>query len=333
LDHPHICTLHDVGEHDGSLFLVMQYLEGETLADRLAKGALPFDQALQYAIQIADALDKAHRAGITHRDLKPGNVMLTKGGVKLLDFGLAKVRTPGAVAGLSVAATMTRPITAQGTILGTLQYMAPEQVEGKETDARTDIFAFGAVVYEMLTGKKAFDGKSPASIIAGILEHEPPTISTEQPLAPRTLDHIVKKCLAKDPEARWQCTADVRSELSWVAEGVAEGTPGATAQARSRARAMWALGAAAALVIAALAVPATLYFLRALPEPVVTRLDVVTPSSRRSHRGRVFSVCRLPEARPPFSRNPIPILGKAITSGRSSSPAAGQSSSRFGAPT
>src|SRR5262245_49143261 len=159
LNHPHICTLHDVGCHGGTDFLVLEYLEGQTLADRLAKGALPIDQALQLAIQIADALDKAHRAGIVHRDLKPGNIMLTKAGAKLLDFGLAKTSPVIATTGLSMMPT-TPPVTmtAQGTILGTFQYMAPEQLEGGEADARTDLFAFGAVLYEIVTGKKAFEG-------------------------------------------------------------------------------------------------------------------------------------------------------------------------------
>ena len=172
LNHPHICTLYDVGRQDGTAFLVMEYLEGETLAQRLTHGALPFDRALQIAIQIADALDKAHRSGIVHRDLKPGNIMLTKGGAKLLDFGLAKLRpvaTVGAVAA-TAAPTISSPLTGVGSIVGTFQYMAPEQLEGKEADARTDIFAFGAVLYEMLTGKKAFEGKSQASLIAAILD-------------------------------------------------------------------------------------------------------------------------------------------------------------------
>src|SRR5215510_4332033 len=165
LNHPHICTLYDVGHEADTDFLVLEYLEGQTLADRLTKGALPLDQALQLAIQIADALDKAHRAGIVHRDLKPGNIMLTKSGTKLLDFGLAKV-TPAVMAasGLSIAPTGISPVTMQGTILGTLQYMAPEQIEGQEADARTDIFAFGAVLYEMVTGEKAFAGKSQATV-------------------------------------------------------------------------------------------------------------------------------------------------------------------------
>src|SRR5262245_52453899 len=217
LNHPHICTLHDVGHQDGVDFLVLEYLEGQTLADRLAKGALPLDQALQLAIQIADALDKAHRAGIVHRDLKPGNIMLTKSGAKLLDFGLAKV-TPVAIAasGLSMAPTGVSPVTMQGTILGTLQYMAPEQIEGQEADTRTDIFAFGCVLYEMLTGKKAFEGKTQASLIGAILHAEPPSIVANHPLARSTIDRIVKKCLAKDPSERWQSAKDLHDELNWI---------------------------------------------------------------------------------------------------------------------
>ena len=183
LSHAHICVLHDVGRQDGIDFLVMEYLEGETLADRVKKSALPFDQALQYAIQVADALDQAHRAGITHRDLKPGNIMLTKAGAKLLDFGLAKTSAP-AIAGADPSMLATTPpnLTAQGTILGTFQYMAPEQLEGLDADARTDIFAFGAVVYEMLTGRKAFEGKSQASLIHAIMGVTPSSISASQPL-------------------------------------------------------------------------------------------------------------------------------------------------------
>src|SRR6266576_6890147 len=221
LNHPHICVLHDIGQQDSIDYLVMEYLEGETLAQRLVKGSLPLEQVLQYAIEIADALDKAHRKGITHRDLKPGNIMLTKTGTKLLDFGLAKLKQEVAPANvqLSQLPTASDPLTAQGTIVGTLQYMAPEQLEGKEVDARTDIFAFGAVVYEMATGKRAFEGKSQASLIAAILEREPPPISSLQPMTPPSLDRVVRKCLAKEPEKRWQAASDVCDELKWISEG------------------------------------------------------------------------------------------------------------------
>src|ERR1022692_2422064 len=220
LNHPHICVLHDIGQQDGIDYLVMEYLEGETLAQRLQKSPLPLEQVLQYAIEIADALDKAHRKGITHRDLKPGNIMLTKSGTKLLDFGLAKLAQEAAPAiPDSQLPTMKSAITGEGTILGTLQYMAPEQVEAKEVDARTDIFAFGAVVYEMATGKKAFEGKTSASVIAKILEAEPPSMASLQPMTPSQFDRVVKKCLAKDPEKRWQAASDVCDELKWIAEG------------------------------------------------------------------------------------------------------------------
>jgi eukaryotic-like serine/threonine-protein kinase len=185
LNHPHICTLYDTGHQDNVDFLVMEYLEGETLAQRLQKGPLPIQQVLQYAIEISDALDKAHRKGITHRDLKPGNIMLTKSGTKLLDFGLAKLRQGASSATpFSELPTEKDAITAEGSILGTLQYMAPEQVEGKEADARTDIFALGAVVYEMATGRSAFEGRSQASLIAKILESDPPPMSSLQPVTP-----------------------------------------------------------------------------------------------------------------------------------------------------
>src|SRR5262245_40599141 len=217
LDHPHICALYDVGEERGTAFLVMQYLEGVTLSDRLAKGPLPIGESLTIAIQIAGALDKAHHAGIVHRDLKPGNIMLTKAGAKLLDFGLAKAggaAMTGAAA--SMLATTPANLTAQGTILGTFQYMAPEQLEGKDADARTDIFAFGAVVYEILTGRKAFEGKSQASLIAAILDRDPPSISSLQPLTPPHLDHVVRRCLAKSPDERWQTASDLVQELRWA---------------------------------------------------------------------------------------------------------------------
>jgi eukaryotic-like serine/threonine-protein kinase len=212
LSHPNICTLYDIGEHDGIDFLVMEYLQGETLAKRLNRGALPIDQALRCAIEIADALDKAHCCGITHRDLKPGNIMLTKSGAKLLDFGLSKV------ARVEKAPSEPTGLTSKGMILGTPQYMAPEQIEGKDADARTDIFAFGSVLYEMLTGQKAFKGTNDASLMAAILEHEPPPMSSLEGPPRISVERIIKVCLAKDPEDRWQSARDLCRELKWVAE-------------------------------------------------------------------------------------------------------------------
>jgi serine/threonine-protein kinase len=219
LSHPHICTLHDVGEHEGSAFLVMEYLEGQTLADRLARGRLQVDEALALGIQIAEALDAAHRRGIVHRDLKPGNIVVTKTGAKLLDFGLAKSAGPAATfSGMSLAPTREQALTAQGSIVGTLQYMSPEQIEGREADARTDIFAFGVTLYEMLTGQKAFDGKSHASLIGAILKDQPPPVSVAQPLSPESVDRTVRRCLAKEPDDRWQSARDLAAQLRWIAE-------------------------------------------------------------------------------------------------------------------
>lgn len=220
LNHPGICTLHDIGSQDGVDYLVMECVEGETLARRLEKGALPLEQVLKYGAQIADALDRAHRAGIVHRDLKPGNIMLTVTGAKLLDFGLAKPAA-AAVSGmtLTAAAIQTTSVTQEGTIVGTFQYMSPEQIEGKELDGRSDIFSLGAILYEMLTGQRAFPGKSQLSVASAILEKEPAPINTIKPLTPATLDHGIRRCLAKDREERWQTARDVALELKWIAEG------------------------------------------------------------------------------------------------------------------
>src|SRR5262249_2254 len=195
LNHPHICTLYDVGRQDNTDFLVMEYLEGETLAQRIARSPLPLDEVLQVAIAIADALDKAHGQGVTHRDLKPGNVMLTEAGAKLLDFGLAKLKQVPQPSHSSSARPPNTDTTLPGTIMGTMQYMAPEQLEGKEADARTDLFAFGAILYEMVTGKKAFEGRSQALLIAAIVSADPEPVSKAQPAAPPALDFIVKRCL------------------------------------------------------------------------------------------------------------------------------------------
>jgi Tol biopolymer transport system component len=254
LNHPHICTLHDIGSHDGIDFLVMEFLEGETLATRLAKGPLPVDQALRYAVQIASALDKAHAASIVHRDLKPGNIMLTKSGAKLLDFGLAKASV-ALVADMPTRLTAS-DLTAPGAIVGTLQYMAPEQIEGKKTDARTDIFAFGAVLYEMLIGEKAFDGKSQALLIAAILERDPAPLTTRLAVAPPALERLIKRCVSKDPDGRWQSAGDLTSEIEWIAQTRAEANASGLGVSRgkdgvSRARMAW-LAAALAIVVAAI---------------------------------------------------------------------------------
>jgi len=237
LTHPHICTLYDVGEHNPStdstgspqtgsgqaaLYLVMEHLTGDTLAQRLEKGPLPLEQALTVATEIADALSAAHRQGVIHRDLKPGNVMLTKTGAKLLDFGLAKLKAHGehpAAASLASAPTRTAPLTSEGAIVGTLHYMAPEQVEGKPADARTDLWALGAILYEMLTGKRAFEGTSAASLIGHIMNTEPPALATLQPLTPPALDRLVRRCLAKSPDDRPDTAHDVADGLRWMREG------------------------------------------------------------------------------------------------------------------
>jgi serine/threonine protein kinase len=277
LDHPHICTIHDVGEQNGIAFLVMQYLEGETLEDRLKKGPLSVDQALKCAVQIADALDAAHRRrdGITHRDLKPANVMLTRNGAKLLDFGIAKLRGPATSLSMTVMTRLATISTGQGMLLGTLHYMAPEQVEGREADARSDIFALGVTLYEMVTGTRPFDGEAVASVIGAILKDDPPPISTRQPLSPRALDHVVRRCLAKDPEMRWQTARDLREELAWVAGDLTR--PVNTApigRSRWRDRLAWLVAATA---VAVLSIVSFVAFGRAAPELPVMQLDVLTP--------------------------------------------------------
>ncbi len=230
LNHPHICVLHDVGSQDGMDYLVMECVEGDTLAKRLEKGPLPLDQVLKFGAQIADALDKAHRSGIVHRDLKPGNIMLTPAGAKLLDFGLAKPAVPLTTgATLTATATQTTPATQEGTIVGTFQYMSPEQIEGKELDGRSDIFSLGAVLYEALTGQRAFPGKSQLSVASAILEKEPAPISAVKPTTPAALDRALRRCLAKDPEERWQTARDVSIELKWIADSASQSsaaTPG-----------------------------------------------------------------------------------------------------------
>ena len=259
LNHPNICTLHDVGHQDGIDFLVMEFLDGETLADRLLKGPLPPEQVLKYGIEICEGLEKAHRCGLTHRDLKPGNVMLTKGGAKLMDFGLAKATTSGAPPASSLTMTISgpsadQPLTAGGMIVGTFQYMSPEQLEGKEADARSDIFALGAVLYEMATGKRAFEGKSTTSVIAAILERNPAPISAVRPTFPRELDNVVKTCLEKDPDERWQSVRDLRTNLKWIAQGDGAGTSSAVKHNPWRERVAWMLALVFLCVLASLVV-------------------------------------------------------------------------------
>jgi len=288
LNHPHIAVVHDFDSAGGVDFLVMELLEGETLATRLQKGPLPLETMLRHAIEIASALDRAHRNGIVHRDLKPGNIMLTPHGAKLLDFGLAKMRGPETGRGassLSSLATELRELTAEGTILGTFQYMAPEQLEGKPADARTDLFALGAVLYEMSTGHKAFDGKSQASLIASIMAADPQPISKLQPMTPPAMERLVRTCLAKSPDERWQTAHDVKLQLQWIAEGGSQvGLPApVTARRRGRERWAWLLSALLAVVAVALAV---VQWRREVPEVRAVRSFILAPE------GKSFDILR-----------------------------------------
>ena len=278
LSHPHICTLHDIGHQDGVDFLVMELVEGETLEQRLLKGPLPPDQTLRIGAQIADALAKAHKLGFVHRDLKPANVMLTKTGAKLMDFGLAKQSGPAPLATALTEMTMENvKLTSEGMLVGTFQYMAPEQLEGKEADHRADIFALGELIYEMATGKPAFSAKSRASLIAAILTAEPQPMSALQPMTPVALERVVKKCLAKDPDDRWQSASDLAEQLKWIGEGSQVTGSGSVPTAhRTRERASYLLAAAALALLMAGAVvwwqtahrrlPA-MYFHAAVPFP------------------------------------------------------------------
>ena len=291
LNHPNICTLHDVGHEGDVAFLVMELLEGETLASRLERGAIPLDRAVEYAIQIASALDRAHRAGIVHRDLKPGNIMLTKSGAKLLDFGLAKRAEPVVSTGaLSLLPTTPPNLTAQGAILGTFQYMAPEQLEGAEVDARTDIFAFGTVVYEMVTGRKAFEGKSQVGLIGAILEREPTPASTLQPSCPAALDRVLQRCLAKDPDERWQSAGDLSAQLKWIGEKetfTASGTMPDAPTSAQKANRLWIATAASLSLLAAAASVAALYFYRTLDTQPALRFTVPAPEKALFDAGQI----------------------------------------------
>jgi serine/threonine protein kinase/Tol biopolymer transport system component len=272
LSHPHICHLYDVDAQDGIDYLVMELLEGQPLNRRLEKGPLPLQQALQCGIEIAEALEKAHKSGIVHRDLKPGNIMLTKSGAKLLDFGLAKPLDGIGSMMSGSAATMSRPLTQEGRIVGTFQYMSPEQLQGQEADARSDIFALGAVLYEMLTGKRAFEGKTQISVMSAILEKEPSPVSAVQPLTPSTLDHVIQRALAKDPQERWQNAADVKAELKWIA------STGRQAEQRTGGAKgiIPALAVACLLLIVALGT-AIFYSSKPSPPPPEVRSSIAAP--------------------------------------------------------
>jgi Tol biopolymer transport system component len=280
LNHPHICALYDIGREGTVEFLVMEYLEGESLDARLRKGPIPIEEALQIAIQIASALDAAHRRGMVHRDLKPGNVMLTRSGAKLLDFGLAKMNGPGGLSDKDVTQlTAPRPITTEGTIVGTLQYMAPEQLEGKEADARSDIFSFGAMLYEMITGRKGFAGSSQATLIVAVMSVNPPPVSTIQPMASPALDRLVRRCLAKSPDERWQCAGDLLSDLEWIAEtGSEAGAPAPVAAKRRSRERMWQLAAAsAAVLLIASAVWITMHLRNEPGPPAMVHFQIPAP--------------------------------------------------------
>ena len=295
LNHPHICHLYDIGSQDGTDYLVMEFLEGETLAERIRKGAVPLNEILKIGIAVGEALAVAHRQGIVHRDLKPGNIMLTKGGAKLMDFGLAKSAGSGAPTGtssapfLSAAQTMSQaspvaPLTTAGTMIGTIQYMSPEQIEGKEADARSDLFALGAVLYEMVTGARPFEGKSQISVASAILEKEPAPISAVQPLTPPAFEHIVTACLAKNPEDRFQTAHDVALQLKWIAQ---RGTPAlGSTEKRGNHRELlaWLIAGGLALMLTAFVLwgrgskgtEQTTYF--SAPLPFAARAVAVSPN-------------------------------------------------------
>jgi serine/threonine protein kinase/Tol biopolymer transport system component len=280
LSHPHICALYDVGREGEIEYLVMEYLEGETLSARLAKESLPLEQTLRLAGEIARALDAAHRQGIVHRDLKPQNVMLTRSGVKLLDFGLARKMAPAVKeTDVTALAPVAEPITREGTIVGTFQYMAPEQLEGQDADARTDIFAFGAVLYEMATGERAFKGSSQVSLITAIRRDEPAPISQVQPMTPPALERLVRTCLAKNPDERWQSAHDLASELEWIRESSTSGArsrsgePALPPRRAGRAAVPWTI----ALLAVAAAIAMAIFARRPAPSPTPLRASLLAP--------------------------------------------------------
>ncbi|MGH9657673.1 MAG: protein kinase domain-containing protein, partial [Bryobacteraceae bacterium] len=281
MNHPHICNLHDIGVQDGIHYMVMEFLLGESLEARLERGGpLTVEQLLQYASEIADALDHAHRQGVIHRDLKPANIMLTRDGTKLLDFGLAKLpdETLANAAGFANVPTKTNNLTTPGTILGTVQYMSPEQLEGREADARSDIFSFGSVMYEAMTGRKAFEAANYATMVTAIMSTNPPSITTLQPATPPALNRVVKRCLAKNPEDRWQTARDLASELAWIADPAGESGSVISMTAPARRPVRWMLFAGLAV---ALAVALAVLYVR---KPVVNTapLQFVLPQAERT---------------------------------------------------
>ena len=301
LNHPHICTLHDVGDADGISYLVMELVDGQSLADCLGRGPLPISEVLLYGSQMADALDRAHRAGIVHRDLKPGNVMITRGGVKLLDFGLAKTAATPQPSANESTMVQQEPLTGEGMVVGTVQYMSPEQLAGEAVDARSDIFALGAVLYEMATGKRAFAGSNRTSLIASIMASTPPPMAQLQPLTPAAFEHVVEKCLVKDPDRRWQSAYDIAEELRWIA-AERSGASGTQVRVKSpsriRAFVPW-LVAVAAMAMAAVA----LWKGRNLPAGRVT-------NGRQPGTGKLVE-----HVAGPFSRRPacrLPIEGSVV---------------------
>jgi eukaryotic-like serine/threonine-protein kinase len=292
LNHPHICTLHDVGHQDGIDFLVMEYLEGESLDHRLQKGPLPLKQALECGLQIADALERAHRAGIVHRDLKPANIVLTASGAKLLDFGLAKpaaaVLSPNAspelggltpstpTVSLSVLSAPAGALTQKGTMVGTFQYMAPELLRGQEADTRSDLFSLGCVLYEMLTGRRAFEGKTQLSVLTAILEKDPDPVSAVQPTTPPALDYTVQTCLEKNPDDRFQSAHDVKLQLTWITKSGSQAGTTAVGESERKASRSLTVGIAAVLAIAALGFAARWW--RTQPVPRVIRSNLLPPA-------------------------------------------------------
>jgi serine/threonine-protein kinase len=289
LNHPNICHLYDVGSQDGTSYLVMEYLEGETLADRLRKGPLPLEQFFKVGIEICEGLEKAHRSGVIHRDLKPGNIMLTATGAKLMDFGLAKALATSTMLSSGLTVTLStpaasQPLTAQGTVVGTFQYMSPEQLEGRGSDERSDIFALGSVFYEMLTGRRAFEGKSALSVASAIIEKEPEPISSFKPMTPQTLDRAIRRALAKDPEERWQTARDLALDLKWIAGEGSQASAPRLAQVRGIWRQSLPWGVTAVLALAAVVLGIG-FVERAPKTPQVMRVNADIGTDAKLYQG------------------------------------------------